>query len=1229
MAYVSAIEEAKKAYKTGGVEAAKRAYGNVMQEGIDAAKAPETSTSTPSPLTSDRRHPEWYGESRPPPPSTPPQSTCPPGQRLYKVSGTSGVVYVTASASASKDQIQKLAGQSGFVTAVMSPEAYSGGAYPYSREVTTVGGERYTVPYEPSLEASREYARLYGSLPGTSASKEEKDFWKATEASIQASMEEGTYVSPLVDNPVIKAYADKHGISYQSARTTLQQVANRALTVTQTPGKCGPLGMTESEATLASDYFASIGRKPEADVIEQFYVGTRPTPESQLAAAEKINYLGVFGDLAPYRVGQSYNLPLAYAEGKIDQPSLVLMGFSPEVIAGATASGSALKSLLNAPSDLYNPETGQADLSGLISTGVLTESQAGLLFRSEDVAAALASPTAAGPMIAGELRTYTDAEMAKIRKDYPLLGEKTLTMIQEGKIPVPESTEREGIGEYLLPWGSEFVGPWEEEAPTWSKALFYSSAGLLAAAGAAAFLPAIGGLGSAAIGGLKVGVGAGLPTLGIVGGASGLAKVAFTTGKVASRLGLGGLITSTTWAGIQGSQIPEKGETWEQAQARMYQEYLKSPELAAQIAAGAAEGKDLRAPTFEEYQSASGVKYEPLSYREGIWGTLGRGWEKQSEYIEGLASVAGTPSIVKPLTWAPYLASGFAGYVLSPSLAAQAYPYVGAKAGLIAIPHFGPTAIQPFIIPGTPTWQKVAGVGFSLLPYATKPLGAVFSRVGGATARVPVIGTVQRAAGGILKGAGWLGEKTGITPIMTTIERGMPWQFAYTVSEGIGRVPFPMRMPGGAQAGQIQMVPMAERAVGLGAKGTKWGWWDREVVPLKQVWGDWYGRFKAPGAAKVYSPAGKEMVEVYDPESGISWWTTVDDWTRYARGETSSPFGGDVQQPSAQQPYLPGLEPSSAEVLAPRVTSPSGIPTGELLGGRVELGYQPYLTGLELGEITPKTFSLQGSAPSAVVQEAPYYAPHYFGTEGAPAYFVNPLAKSRWYNPAWTGVQAVLPVLTVAAMSVIPGMLAQPVVGGQFVNVNLDTLKQMYEQNQITENQYSQLVDQVQQQAEVPNFQEAQEQLQQVVQESLTEEQQEQYQQQLQQRMWEEQTSPMEQLQEWQKQQWQQEWEYQQPWEYQWEGEYETDGGVPSEPPPPGIIPPLIPWLGGSPAYSGVTSTGGIRRQLLGGQWIMPGLILSMPDPFGTGRQKITLTKRKARRYGAREPVHAMGGLRI
>lgn len=87
---------------------------------------------------------------------------------------------------------------------------------------------------------------------------------------------------------------------------------------------------------------------------------------------------------------------------------------------------------------------------------------------------------------------------------------------------------------------------------------------------------------------------------------------------------------------------------------------------------------------------------------------------------------------------------------------------------------------------------------------------------------------------------------------------------------------------------------------------------------------------------------------------------------------------------------------------------------------------------------------------------------------------------------------------------------------------------------------------------------------------------------------------------------------------------------VPIPPPvpppvPPIVPPPVVPFPGfGFPRLFGARRRGkGIGRFLRGARWVMPGLVLHMPEVLGVGKRRIPLVARRVRKYGAREAVRA------
>lgn len=80
----------------------------------------------------------------------------------------------------------------------------------------------------------------------------------------------------------------------------------------------------------------------------------------------------------------------------------------------------------------------------------------------------------------------------------------------------------------------------------------------------------------------------------------------------------------------------------------------------------------------------------------------------------------------------------------------------------------------------------------------------------------------------------------------------------------------------------------------------------------------------------------------------------------------------------------------------------------------------------------------------------------------------------------------------------------------------------------------------------------------------------------------------------------------------------------PTPPKPPQVprpIPFVWPELGSPPQMGGGSPSKGIGKLLRGGRWVMPGLILYMPEVMGAKKRKIPLTSKRVRAYGASETI--------
>lgn len=318
-------------------------------------------------------------------------------------------------------------------------------------------------------------------------------------------------------------------------------------------------------------------------------------------------------------------------------------------------------------------------------------------------------------------------------------------------------------------------------------------------------------------------------------GAAALPAVLPWMGKAAWGAAKGAALTTLVSGGAAvgyGLKHPQT-ESWEVAQKRLYQEYLGSPELAAQITKGKAEGKDLRSLTFEEFSRGAFGRNVPLEYQGGLAGAYGIGAKAQADFFSNLRGE-------RPWYSPRSLISGMGTYLAPHALVQQAYPIAGAKAFTTLIPHFGPTAVYPFVMGASPG-QKALGIGMAALPYAMGPLGMGASAVGRALSRT--------SAGPVLRGLMWAPTQLykGASAVMRPISPHMPWQAAYDVSYLAGKAGL-ARMPG------------------VSTFGVKAGWWPEKIVPVK-YWPS--GRSMTPAEIKASKDAwfreqlkqGKSTVE--------------------------------------------------------------------------------------------------------------------------------------------------------------------------------------------------------------------------------------------------------------------------------------------------------------------------------------------------------------------------------
>lgn len=1097
---------------------------------------------------------------------TAPGPTCPPGTSLYKVSTADGVKYIYASSTATKSQLEALAGSPGMITKVMSPAAYEGGAYPTSREVTTVSGEKVSVPYDPRAEARQEYIKLYGPAPSTKASESEKAAYQSIVSTLQSKIAAGTYASPLaVPSSYITGLMTEHDWTPRQAQMEALQIYNQVAREMNTPA-CGdgPWNLQKGETLGAIAYLEDRGRLDEADTIRSFYVSGSSDLGRQLERAEAVNYLGVFKDLAPYRTGVSYDFPTACARGVCSESSLKTMGFSPDIISGIMVAANALKSLWSAPSDLYNPETKEANLAGLIGSGNLTEAQASLLFSKEDVETALATMG-------------------------PSLGPSVFDINQELVGGQP------GLGEQLGSWWDQFSRAIKGMDSPEQAAIFFNPFGAPAqAAGIVEPLPealAIGQAGAFTAAGL-IGTGIVLaPTLvplvsrnvgsvlqwavkPIAIGGHPLASALLTAAKLAAGRLLP-VTMATTGAGLGAGLFyqPEAptakterilgGITTEQRES-MLSDYLRD---AASSYDEIVTGGQTPTVSREEFLEQAEAEFSPrlseavlgqvsesMAYQPGLTGWLGRSGELLSIPLRGIESLK-VPGIIKGL------ASGFYQVAAPLTVATALWPEKGWKSFATMFPYYGPITVA-----GALTWReqpwygKLATVGFTALPAVSGAIGYIRSpKLSARELQLRKLGI-----GEPLKDIGIVEPVTGYKMVQTPLGQRLvsffqgarPVGDVFRPGEVSARVISPSELVGltGKQTWGLNVLSRLKQIIGGKARPAS------ELYPFREPMGyrsEYIGMPEGPVKATPGFLSGGQLLPEYTYKTATLSYPL----------EGATPYtGGTVAQWMASWAEFGGLSKN--------LWGPQGWGKGGLLwggGGSVGLGGGVATkTQIKVDTMTETTLAgMQGELISPLegtLRTQPLYGTRVFPTLGLTGIATAGIATESVLSPLLT-----IPLMATVATEFpsIKTTVATPI-----TTPKLTELKELV-LTPVTTPVTVSVTMPVPQPEPLP-YQPTP-------------------------------TPPT---------------PFIPPFDY-------TPGPITPWPgePKPKIVPP--PLLGGAPGLS-IPITGGMKGLLRGSQWIIPGAILHMPEPFGkVGKRKISLWKEKRPRYGAKSPRLVTGGLRI
>lgn len=1126
-----------------------------------------------------------------------PCATCPPSERLYRVVGTQGPAYTYADPGASKELIQEQVGFAGFVTSVLSPEAY--GSDQEYKTITTADGRQVQVPWNYVKEARGEVSKITGSYPSS-------DSGRVTDIADQ--LRAGSW-TPVLELPIIQEIASGAlGGKGISAGSALSEMWNMLGPVTESGeiqmAGAAPFGLTDSQATKIQDWFQQTGQPEKAETFAASYVGATGHPTSQVRRSLLLEH-DVFGVLKDYQVGDTQQFRLAEAiasrpESERAAFEASLAGyFGESTVATAALQAGLIQEM--GTGEVTIPALGEALATGRVTEAGITASYgAGTL----DSINRYCNEYGCGVRYSMGPPGSPDFSPEVVRPESQLPGTGWQTEGGGFAMVMPDGSTQ-SFGSYTEARDALKIA--ESEATPLSQKAYdfffkgtpletgFTGQNILATIQTPEFTLATAGLAgfvgpAASVIPVASRVAYGASRVPVIAGHA--LKWGFTPVHMGTKFGTGlvsafklggtlGLLTTSGAMTYGALTTPPKVDPGIYAQVDpllvgseasvedFYRYWTKEGSLR--------EGVDVT----EAIQSAAQVGAKPTISKE-VWETLPPGIQpyyipserRAMAHEPGITGVMGRASeflqvpvdpIRGSLPVAGHLAAGLYQWGAPLSLVSDIYPRAGNLAYLAMIPHGGPTIAAP-IVSGAPPWAVAAGVGFFLLP-----------------GLMPYVGAGIKTAWG--RSFGRIGRPEAL----------------------------PRNLPG---------------EVAWGPKG-----------PMIEVGGTW---IPATHAAKL---AGKPVVNV-----SHHGYMLVDDVLRLARTSRDPRILSAARQIRAQPAGGRILFDPATALRAPEY-GVSGIPSGAPItsgaGGSIlaeaaarSKAISPTLPAPH-GGLVSRLIGRSVAQDSSIVGVTPItQLPLSVTRPGLYQFVTSPwkfgIEIARAAPQILAQAPKAIPGFTVAAMTVLPGAVGATTIldmnVNQFAQMNIEVANQMLATDQITQTQYSQLVERVQQvQTQSETREQMQQDMEQTVEETLTQEQQVQYRQEIQEQLQEvqqvQQVDVLEQLQEVQRQQMQQmqqQQQQQQQQQYSEEGYYDP---ILQQPSSPFFFPP--PPFGAVGLGAGGRAVKGRKRPKMGVRWLMPGLTVHFPDPFGTGKLSYQIAKPRARKYGAREPRPSLGGLKV